>query len=428
MSDNPHVQYANAKLRHKKQKSQGFHSDAKHAEREMIRISNLHKIKTGKHINDHAEKLVAHHEKAKEIKRQYVQHSTDLIHAKKAGDKERMERAAKGKAQAEKDHLAHTGEPAEEKFVEYKRPMKEGKEMKTFKEMMEACCSACEKRDEMEESDSGLAAKADKSGVSVGTLRKVYKRGVAAWNSGHRPGTTPQQWGMARVNSYITKGKGTYHGADKDLREEELEEVAKDKESGLPKKYVSGLSPSTAKARAAHWEKMDKLSDKDPAAYEPAPGDATAKTKESKHTIKARKMFGEACWVGYKKVGMKKKGDKMVPNCVPEETQKGKNVVPPPAGTIATTGGIQEEENENKPLGKVMRAGDGKKKFKVFVKNSKGNTVKVGFGDPNMEIKRDDPERRKNFRARHNCDTATDRTTPRYWSCRQWRASSKVEA
>jgi len=64
MSDNPHVQYANAKLRHKKQKSQGFHSDAKHAEREMIRISNLHKIKTGKHINDHAEALVAQRNKA----------------------------------------------------------------------------------------------------------------------------------------------------------------------------------------------------------------------------------------------------------------------------------------------------------------------------------------------------------------------------
>jgi len=144
---------------------------------------------------------------------------------------------------------------------------------------------------QMDESDSGLAAKARKSGVSLGTLQKVYRRGVAAWNSGHRPGTTPQQWGMARVNSYITKGKGTYHGADKDLREEELLEVAKDKESGLPKKYVSGLSSSTAKARAAHWDKMDKLSDRDPAAYEPAPGDATAKTRESKHTIKAREMF-----------------------------------------------------------------------------------------------------------------------------------------
>ena len=70
-----------------------------------------------------------------------------------------------------------------------------------------------------ESADSSLAAKAEKSGVSVGTLRKVYKRGVAAWNSGHRPGTTPQQWGHARVNSYINKGK-TYHTADKDLREE----------------------------------------------------------------------------------------------------------------------------------------------------------------------------------------------------------------
>ena len=43
---------------------------------------------------------------------------------------------------------------------------------------------------------------------------------MAAWRTGHRPGTTPQQWGMARVNSYITKGKGTYHGADKDLRDD----------------------------------------------------------------------------------------------------------------------------------------------------------------------------------------------------------------
>lgn len=65
---------------------------------------------------------------------------------------------------------------------------------------------------------AALKKKAEKSGMSVGTLRKVYNRGVAAWKSGHRPGTTPQQWGMARVNSYATKGKGTYYGADKDLR------------------------------------------------------------------------------------------------------------------------------------------------------------------------------------------------------------------
>ena len=185
-----------------------------------------------------------------------------------------------------------------------------------------------------EAADAGLAAKAAKSGISIETLRKVYRRGVAAWNSGHRPGTTPQQWGMARVNSYIGKGSGTYHGADKDLHEEELlekklPEVPKDKESGLPKKYVAGLSASTAKARAAHFDKMDKKSDSDPSAYEPAPGDANAKTKPSKHTLKYRAMFGEdmdeeiyeACWDTHKQVGMKKKGNRMVPDCVPKNEE-----------------------------------------------------------------------------------------------------------
>jgi hypothetical protein len=70
--------------------------------------------------------------------------------------------------------------------------------------------------------DTSLAAKAKKSGISLKTLQTVYKRGHAAWNSGHRPGTTPQQWGHARVNSYITKGK-TYHTADKDLRRESVD-------------------------------------------------------------------------------------------------------------------------------------------------------------------------------------------------------------
>lgn len=77
----------------------------------------------------------------------------------------------------------------------------------------------------LEDADKGLAAKAKKSGISLSILKKVYNRGMAAWKTGHRPGTTPQQWGMARVNSYITKGKGTYHGADKDLREAAISRV-----------------------------------------------------------------------------------------------------------------------------------------------------------------------------------------------------------
>ena len=87
---------------------------------------------------------------------------------------------------------------------------------------------------------------------------------------------------------------------------------------------------------------------------------------------------------------------------------------------------IQEEGEKKKvKLGQVTRGGT--KKFYVYVKNDKGNVVKVSFGDPNMEIKRDDPERRKSFRARHNCDNPGPRWKARYWSCKQWRADAKVE-
>lgn len=112
----------------------------------------------------------------------------------------------------------------------------------------------------------GLEDKAKKSGISYGLLKKVYDRGMAAWKTGHRPGTTPQQWAFARVNSYITKGK-TYHTADKDLRSEY------DAEKDYKKK------------------------------------------KRLKEFLQQ-----EDCWDGYKQVGMKKgKSGKQVPNCVPEE-------------------------------------------------------------------------------------------------------------
>lgn len=70
-------------------------------------------------------------------------------------------------------------------------------------------------------------------------------------------------------------------------------------------------------------------------------------------------------------------------------------------------------------LDRPFRTPDGPKKFAVYVKD--GDKVKiVRFGDPDMEIRRDDEDARANFRARHSCDTATDKTTPRYWSCRMW--------
>ena len=114
---------------------------------------------------------------------------------------------------------------------------------------------------------AGLADKSKKSGISVGILKKVYDRGLAAYKTGHRPGTTAPQWAMARVNSFITKGSGTWGGADKDL----------------------------AKQAGGKKEEMEED------FFDP---------------------ITEACWAGYKQVGMKNKGGKEVPNCVPESVSE----------------------------------------------------------------------------------------------------------
>ena len=71
-------------------------------------------------------------------------------------------------------------------------------------------------------------------------------------------------------------------------------------------------------------------------------------------------------------------------------------------------------------LNKPFRTPDGPKKFSVYVKNDKGNVVKVNFGDPNMEIKKDIPARRKSFRARMRCDTPGPKYKARYWACKSW--------
>lgn len=68
--------------------------------------------------------------------------------------------------------------------------------------------------------ESGLKKKSEETGVPIGLLRIVMRRGMAAWKSGHRPGATQQQWGYARVNSFLTKQEGTWGGADADVAKE----------------------------------------------------------------------------------------------------------------------------------------------------------------------------------------------------------------
>ena len=139
--------------------------------------------------------------------------------------------------------------------------------------------------------------------------------------------------------------------------------------------------------------------------------------KKEQGVEEEKQRLDPKCWTGYKKQGTKMKGGVRVNNCVKisesEYTLEGEV-------SMWYDDQLNEAEYQGRkvPLGKPMQ-GD-VKKFKVYVKNEKGNVIKVNFGDPNMRIKKSNPERRKSFRARHNCDNPGPRTKARYWSCRKW--------
>ena len=138
------------------------------------------------------------------------------------------------------------------------------------------------------------------------------------------------------------------------------------------------------------------------------------------------------CWVGYQQLGMKRKGGKMVPNCVKEITELYYEIDGKGYGytfEYINDGKLNEAEYQGRKvkLGKIMQ-GD-VKKFKVYVKNPKGNVVKVNFGQGGksasktggtMRIRKSNPKARANFRARHNCDNPGPRHKARYWACRTW--------
>ena len=123
----------------------------------------------------------------------------------------------------------------------------------------------------------GLKTKSKESGIAYGILKQVYDRGMAAWKTGHRPGASQQQWAFARVNSFISKGSGTWGKADKDLaakvKKEAVEEDKNMKDDG---NYMKGVKQAKKDDREAQFKKQAKMSDDDPDAYKTAPGDKDA--------------------------------------------------------------------------------------------------------------------------------------------------------
>ena len=179
-----------------------------------------------------------------------------------------------------------------------------------------------EEFDALMESDpkEALKKKAEKSGISYGILKNVFDRGVAAWRTGHRPGTTPTQWGLARVNSFATKGKGTWGKADSDLaakvRKEEVDEAVsptavhpfvhvKDPNNAvkvsksIQHKLGIGLTP---KHKMQHGIKaIDKDNDGDVDAFDKnTPDEITGAEKKNLTKVMQKKMSGE---VKHSKIG-----------------------------------------------------------------------------------------------------------------------------
>ena len=300
----------------------------------------------------------------------------------------------------------------------------------------------------LNEKIEGLVKKADKSGIAYSILKQVYNRGMAAWRTGHRPGTTPQQWAFARVNSFVTKSKGTWGGADKDLAakargaKKEAIEYPSDRLTQRYKKDTPGqdvkdeslwanIHKKRQRIKQGSGEKMRKKGDKGA----PTPTQLQRAKNASEETVQAwfestetrgsyEYKYGEDWWwklnethdAMLEKIGV----------CCEDCKEDKKPMVQWNEFKNLNEFGEVEEDAEYQgrkvKLNNPMK-GD-VKKTKVYVKNDKGNVVKVEFGDPNMSIKRDDPARRKSFRARHNCDNPGPKWKARYWSCKFWSGKS----
>ena len=238
------------------------------------------------------------------------------------------------------------------------------------------------------------------------------------------PATSKKQQKFMGLVRALQKGKVSPSKVSKKVKD-----VAKDMKQKYVKKYAStkhkGL-PNKVKSEAK------KMSDKDMynylmymRKYKPDIWRDLQGNKKVKKIMKKFESINEkACWSGYKQIGMKKKNGKKVPNCVPESYDIWNEETGIGYTLTLDHCGCEDNVNEAEYKGRKVKLnkpmqGD-KKKFKVYVKNPKGNVVPVHFGQKGARIKKSNPERRSNFRARHNCDNPGPRHKARYWSCKKW--------
>ena len=264
---------------------------------------------------------------------------------------------------------------------------------------------------QLDEKIEGLVTKAEKSGVPYGILKKVYDRGMAAWKTGHRPGTTPQQWAFARVNSFLTGGK-TRTTADADLwkqakgKKEESEdsrEIGTDASREERQKMTPGQG-------IVSFKEHTKCGTPD-CCNECAESSLIESNQYRVGSENYYEFFNE-------KRRLYESGE-LKPNAFDKELLEGD------IGKYAMYEGehvpldcpMMESEYQGKDVELNKPKVGGSKKYYVYVKD--GDKVKkVSWGDTTgLKVKLDDKEARKSFAARHDCANKKDKTTAGYWAC-----------
>ena len=265
----------------------------------------------------------------------------------------------------------------------------------------------------LDEKIEGLVTKADKSGISYGILKKVYDRGMAAWKTGHRPGTTPQQWAFARVNSFITGGKTRTTG-DADLWKQakgQKEEAEDSREIGTDaqrkeRQKMTPFQPVLSFKEHSHCGTEDCCQECKTASLIESNVYRVGSEKYYEYFQEKRVEYraGEFNPTGFNK-------DLMEGDIGKYAIYEGENV---PLDCP-----MMESEYQGKDVDLNKPKSGGSKKYYVYVKDpSSGNIKKVSWGDTSgLKVKLNDPEARKSFAARHDCANKKDKTKAGYWAC-----------
>ena len=282
---------------------------------------------------------------------------------------------------------------------------KESPATKAYKKMFGESDDLEEAKKGQSSTDKTLAKKAKDSGISKTILKQVHSKGMAAWNAGHRPGTPQNAWAMGRVNSFIT-GAGGARKADADLwkkakKSKERKKKSKKKNESIDRMIIDN-GTIVSEGLRYHLDRGIPLINN---VYRYG-------SREFFNLInEVRRLEKDG------KIDLSPNDKELV------ETNIGKYVMVNGKRVWLDIPYEQQQLNEAEYRGKKVELNKpkrgGSKKFYVYVKNDKGNVVKVNFGDTTgLSVKLKDPERRKSFASRHKCSTKKDKTKAGYWACR----------